>query len=144
MINRDHLFHRGQQSWNKGTGGCKRGHDPSLYVPMPGSGVYVCLGCKRENCAKYRSKNRKTINLNNRVGRYEITIEDYENMFTLQNGCCAICGIPIKKENCRIDHSHETGKVRGLLCISCNTGIGLMQDSPLVLMKAFEYLNKYV
>lgn len=132
----------GQIPWNKGLGGCKRGHDPSLYAPMPGSGVRVCLACKRENGARYRSKNQKVINLKNRADRYEMTVADFEARFDRQGGRCAICGDEIDKEHCRIDHSHSTGKVRGLLCVSCNTGIGLLKDSPDVLVKASEYLRK--
>lgn len=134
--------HIGQRAWNVGTGGCKKGHDPSLYVPMP-SGVYVCLGCKRENGAKYRAQNRKTIRLKNRVGRYRISIDAYHALLEAQNGCCAICTAEIDAESCRIDHHHGTGKVRGLLCVSCNTGIGLLKDSPDVLMSAAAYLRKH-
>lgn len=134
--------HKGQVAWNKGTGGCKKGHDPELYVRLP-SGVYVCLGCKRENGAKYRQANRKTINLHNRTGRYQITIEEYRRLFDEQGGKCIICQCVITEQTCRIDHDHTTGNVRGLLCISCNTGIGLLKDSPDVLISAAEYLRKH-
>ena len=135
-------FQRGQSPWNKGTGGCKRGHDPSFYKRLP-SGVFVCLACKRENGAKYRNKNRKSISLKNRVRRYNISYEDFKFMWELQKGCCPICGVEFKNEDsCRIDHDHATGKVRGLLCPACNTGIGLLKDSPDILIKASEYLNE--
>ncbi len=133
--------HRGQRPWNAGTGGCKRGHDPSLYVPMPGSGIYVCLGCKRENSLKYRIKNRKEINLKNRIDRYKISLDSYQELLNLQNGRCAICGTEINQKTCRIDHDHTTGKVRGLLCTSCNTGIGLFKDSSNIILNAAEYLK---
>lgn len=136
------LSHMGQPAWNKGTGGCKKGHDPELYVCLP-SGVYVCLGCKRENGAKYRQANRKTVNLHNRTGRYRITVEEYKRLFDEQGGKCAICQSEITEQTCRIDHSHNTGIVRGLLCAACNTGIGLLKDSPDVLMSAVEYLRKH-
>jgi DNA-directed RNA polymerase subunit RPC12/RpoP len=139
--NKPWLFEKGQEAWNKGTGGCKRGHDPSLYVPMPGSGIYVCLGCKRENGKKYREKNRKEINLKNRVGRYGISISDYNKMIQVQDNKCAICGDELNNSNIRIDHDHKTGDVRGLLCTSCNTGLGLMKDSPEVLGNAKKYLE---
>lgn len=133
--------HLGQVAWNKGTGGCKKGHDPSMYVCMP-SGVFVCLLCKRENGKKYRENNRQTIRENGRVARYKVSIDYIKSLFECQSGKCAICGNPIEFETSRIDHDHRTGKVRGLLCVSCNTGIGLLQDSPSVLERAAEYIRE--
>jgi hypothetical protein len=139
---REHMSagHRGREPWNKGTGGCKKGHDPDLYVRMP-SGVYVCLACKRENGAKYRAKNRERIRIKTRVGRYDITIDELDELWSKQSGCCAICGEALDTEKYRIDHDHTSGKVRGILCHSCNTGIGLLQDSPKILFNAMEYLK---
>jgi len=139
---REHLRlgHLGQVAWNKGNGGCKRGHAPSLYVAMP-SGIKVCLGCRRENRAKYRAKNKEQIQLKSRLGRYGISIDEFESLWNRQNGVCAICGISLKEIKYRIDHDHNTGKVRGLLCISCNTGVGLFKDSPVILTGAVRYLE---
>lgn len=135
-----HLFKKGQKARNAGTGGCKVGHDPSLYKKLP-NGVYVCLGCKRENAKKYRRKDIKRYNLKNRVKRYGINIDDYNEMREKQNGCCAICKSQIVLETSRIDHNHVTGRVRGLLCVSCNTGIGLLKDSPQIMKNAISYLR---
>lgn len=137
-------FQKNQIPWNKGSGGCKRGHDPKLYVPMPSSGVYVCLGCKRENGAKYRQKNKNKPDyiIKNRVARYKISSDDYKNLLNLQNGRCAVCGIKLNLKNARIDHCHKTENVRGLLCVSCNTGIGLFRDSPEILKSAAKYVEK--
>lgn len=132
--------HIGQRAWNTGLGGCKRGHDSGLYVSTP-SGVKVCLGCKRENGLKYRIANRENINFKNRVDRYGINFAHFVALYDAQDGCCAICKREITKEKCRIDHDHDTGKVRGLLCVSCNTGLGLFQDSPDVLSSAAGYLR---
>lgn len=134
------VAHLGQKAWNKGTGGCKKGHSLELYVAMP-SGVKVCLGCKRENGSKYRQANRSTINLRNRVKRYNISVEEYEQLLCSQNQRCAICGNELSKHNVRVDHSHKTGRLRGLLCVSCNTGIGLLKDSPDILRAASAYLR---
>lgn len=140
-MNRDYLFQPKHIPWNIGTGGCKKGHDLSLYVPMP-SGVYVCLGCKRENSAQYRKQNRETLNLKNRVGRYKISVEAYQNMYELQGGRCSICNVKLIMPRLRIDHDHKTGETRGLLCVSCNTGIGLLKESPDILRNAAKYLEK--
>jgi hypothetical protein len=133
--------HMGQSAWNKGTGGCKRGHDPKLYI-CPPSGVCICLGCKRENGAKYRKQNQKSINLRGRVARYNMQADELRAMWIEQEGRCAICGDELSEDVFRIDHDHRTGKVRGLLCVSCNTGIGLLKDSQEVLLSAVQYLKE--
>ena len=73
--------------------------------------------------------------------KYGIGIHQYQTMLTEQDGRCCICG----KEDWRnlaVDHSHTTGAVRGLLCSTCNTGLGQFQDSVDLLNKAIEYLTR--
>jgi len=74
---------------------------------------------------------------------YGITIEEYETLVAKQNGQCAICGTTNTAPwpHLCIDHDHNTGKVRGLLCGSCNQGIGRLKDSPVLCRKAAEYLE---
>lgn len=75
---------------------------------------------------------------------YKLTIEDYINMVNEQSNLCAICGKPEKDNKVlSIDHNHETGEIRGLLCNSCNTGIGHLKEKIEILEKAITYLNKY-
>lgn len=75
---------------------------------------------------------------------YGIEPEDYYRMLEEQDGCCALCSSdsPNGKRLTKfhIDHCHETGKVRGLLCGKCNTFIGLANHDPDVLLRAAEYL----
>lgn len=71
--------------------------------------------------------------------RYGITAEDYDHMFAEQNGLCAICGRPDSRA-LSVDHDHETGKVRGLLCSKCNFLLGYADDDPEILTRAIEYL----
>jgi len=75
---------------------------------------------------------------------YGLTPEDYYQMLEDQNGCCAICGTTCPGANrlyfC-VDHCHLTGTVRGLLCSSCNIGIGNLKDSRRLLYNALKYLN---
>jgi len=80
----------------------------------------------------------------NRFSKYAISSEDYEKLFEFQGGKCAICKKHQDKLSrvLHIDHSHKTNKVRGLLCASCNTGIGLFQDNPELLESAKHYLEK--
>lgn len=74
---------------------------------------------------------------------FGITPEDYNQMFVTQNGLCAICLKPSRDgTNLRIDHNHETGKIRGLLCENCNFGLGHFKDNSEVLLSAVKYLTK--
>lgn len=76
---------------------------------------------------------------------YGLTFEQYQYMYKAQNGCCDICG---RAEHLtvtgrlHIDHDHETGKVRGLLCMGCNTGIGHLKDDVEILKNAINYLER--
>lgn len=74
---------------------------------------------------------------------YGITLEDYNKLFSDQKGCCVICNIHQTelKRPLDVDHNHKTGKVRGLLCAKCNTGIGLFNDNVELLNKVIEYLE---
>lgn len=76
---------------------------------------------------------------------FGITIDEYEERLKKQNGVCAICKQPeIRRRNklLSVDHDHDTGFVRGLLCGACNTGIGQLHDSPKLLREAIAYLEK--
>lgn len=76
--------------------------------------------------------------------KFNMSVNDYENMMLKQNSNCAICGInqsEISKKLC-IDHCHQTGKIRGLLCNNCNSGIGMFNDSITLLASAKEYLKR--
>lgn len=73
---------------------------------------------------------------------YGITLDDYNTMFEAQGGVCKICGGKDKNgQALAVDHDHQTGKIRGLLCGNCNRGIGFFQDSPELLCQAAEYLT---
>lgn len=74
---------------------------------------------------------------------YGISIQDYNKIFEEQNGCCAIC---LKHQmefnkNLHVDHDHNTGKIRGLLCHNCNLAIGRLQDDPVIIARALEYVS---
>jgi hypothetical protein len=81
---------------------------------------------------------------------YGITQEQHDALFEQQGGKCWICEEPEtmpdgrsgKTKALAVDHCHETGLVRGLLCGRCNRGIGLLKDSPDLLGKAIQYLLK--
>lgn len=80
---------------------------------------------------------------------FGISLDAYNAMFAAQGGVCAICSQPeTHKRNGKlkalaVDHDHGTGKIRGLLCSDCNTGIGKLKDSVNVLFNAIEYLRSH-
>lgn len=71
---------------------------------------------------------------------YGITPDDYRRMLREQKGLCAICGK--SEKNMHIDHDHETGKVRGIICVSCNHMLGRAYDDIDILLNAVQYLRK--
>ena len=66
----------------------------------------------------------------------------YKEMLSEQNGRCAICGCKAGKRCLAIDHDHKTNVVRGLLCHSCNVGLGHFRDSTKLLEAAISYLKQ--
>jgi len=75
---------------------------------------------------------------------YGISISDWNDMFAAQNGCCAICGRHQSdfKNRFHVDHCHETGKIRGLLCSNCNTAIGKLGSDTDLIRRAMNYLSE--
>ena len=74
-----------------------------------------------------------------RLGLDPDIVESYVNTHP---DACEICGMPSNGQKLAIDHCHDKGVFRGILCSKCNMGIGLFQDDPLLLTKAIEYLNR--
>lgn len=75
--------------------------------------------------------------------RYGISLEDYDRMFAEQNGLCAICLQPPardvspmgdKRAKLVVDHNHQTGQVRGLLCFDCNVKLSAIEDEQFMLL----------
>ena len=75
-----------------------------------------------------------------RLKKYGISAEAYAEALRRQNGLCAICEGPFPKWP-RIDHDHESGAFRGLLCHRCNIGLGLFQDNMRALESAMDYIR---
>lgn len=72
---------------------------------------------------------------------YGLTVEQFDELNLKQGGLCLICGQPEPvSAQLHVDHDHDSGRVRGLLCIHCNTGLGKFKHSPELLDKAKKYL----
>lgn len=72
---------------------------------------------------------------------YGITRDDYDRLYEEQGGLCYICHEKPERE-LSVDHDHVTHEVRGLLCRTCNSALGLFKDDPALLERALEYLNR--
>lgn len=96
--------------------------------------------CKACACSKSRRRRgllgSMELNLKTRFG---LTVDQRRKMIEKQNSLCAICGDFLLRP-C-IDHSHQTGKIRGILCQKCNSGLGMFRDSVVYLSAAIRYLE---
>lgn len=103
-----------------------------------------CRKCRYEYIEKPgRAKSRFYRKRNLKLS-YGITLDVYDQMESLQNKKCRICGYEINDgEVLCVDHNHATGKIRGLLCNNCNTGLGMFKDNPDVLLSAINYLKEF-
>ena len=99
--------------------------------------------------ASYREQNRDVLSDRERERKFGITRHEYAEMFHFQNGGCAICSKPEtatrngKIKALAVDHDHQTGKVRGLLCADCNQGIGKLKEDRSIFISAIQYLDKH-
>ena len=112
-----------------------------------------CRECHRARCGEYRAAGRQRAN--NLFRLYKLTPEDYAAMLAECDGRCSICGIIPEQYGHMpplvVDHDHSCcpgesscGKcVRGLICNSCNHGIGKFRDDPNALRAAADYVEKY-
>ena len=104
-----------------------------------------CKACHKEVNKRHSKKIRERRVLN----CYGVSVQEYEDRMLRQRGVCAICGQPEKVRDRRtgkvralaVDHCHDSGQVRGLLCQRCNLGIGYLAHYPTILEKAIEYLQ---
>lgn len=90
-------------------------------LKMPGS--TECRNCKYKGSNKILTRHREYL-LNERYG---VSLADYDKILTAQKGVCAICKRPPKKYRLAVDHNHESGQVRGLLCTPCNRALGTLE-----------------
>lgn len=117
----------------------------------------VCAGCGGEipaellSSAIYCSEDCRRTHAGPEIRRrsmlkrlYGLTLDRYQALVEKQGGCCAIChsADPGAKGIWHIDHCHNGGHVRGLLCSACNTGLGQFKDRPEVLRAAADYLER--
>lgn len=95
----------------------------------------------------YREKNRETLVAKERERKFGISHAEYAELHQRQGGVCAICKKPEtatrngKVKSLAVDHCHSTGRIRGLLCADCNTGIGKLKEDRNIFLAAIQYLG---
>jgi len=126
--------------------------------------TYACASCEIKSVKKWNEKNKAKRKLymsqyceenweilrikwkeKNLQKLYNFSYEEYTKLLVEQDNKCAICQYeskPTDKFTLCVDHDHETGKVRGLLCNNCNRSLGLLKDNIIVLNNAIKYLEK--
>ena len=107
-----------------------------------------CTGCGKRyhstHLNKYYLCNYCTKKKSHLKRKYNLSLEEYNQLLHKQDDSCAICKrtmstLPI---SLAVDHDHKTNRVRGLLCNACNAALGLLKDSKLLLNRALSYLDK--
>lgn len=106
-----------------------------------------CKHCHKQYARQWRLSNPEK---DRAIGRraylkatFGISMEQYNHMFSQQNGRCAICNTHQTKltKILGVDHNHATSQVRGLLCSFCNTAIGLLKENPVLFQSSIAYLD---
>ena len=117
----------------------------SCHKRVPEKGFKTCPKCLEARKGHY-NRNRDKYKTNARqcrLKKYGITSEEYQSLYKLQGGVCAICFRPPNGRMLSVDHDHETKKIRGLLCDNCNHGIGVFKEDLTVFYSAIAYLKSH-
>jgi hypothetical protein len=104
---------------------------------------------QQRNRERYNAKLRAYRRANPEVGRadhlnraFGLTLDEFERLLAAQSGGCAICGSRSRGNiSLHVDHDHESGLVRGLLCVRCNNGLGQFKESFRLMSRAADYVD---
>jgi hypothetical protein len=112
-------------------------------------GVRAAGKCNTCYVREWRRTHPEMSRNNDLKSNFGITLAEYADLLTQQDGVCALCGQTERtrhnkterRRNLAVDHCHTTGEVRGLLCSQCNQGLGNFRDDVGLLAKAIAYLK---
>jgi hypothetical protein len=122
-----------QRGWNKRNPEKAREHKRRYRTRHPEKvWQFANAEGRKQARAKWRLRNR-----------YGLSLEDYASLLLAQDNRCVICDSSFSTETPYVDHNHITGKVRGILCATCNMGLGSYKDSVILLEKAISYLRRF-
>ena len=118
---------------------CEQRFNRALLMPM-GNRKFFCRKCVEAVGASWQPLAKDGAE-KHYMKTYGLTLQEYGDMLLDQGGGCAICDSPpTEGGKLVVDHDHATGAVRGLLCGTCNSGIGMLKDDPRLLASAIMYL----
>lgn len=111
----------------------------------------ICKICCAEEQKFFHIANpvarRRVMKKANIKANFGVTLDDKEDLINFQGRCCAVCGGNTPSKNLKrgwaLDHNHETGEIRGVLCYNCNVGLGMAKDSEDILLKMIAYLKDF-
>ena len=114
----------------------------------PNNRHYTCKECTKTRLKTAESQSPVRVRERHLRRKYDISLEEYDQMVALQGGKCALCpattpGGKHNNEHWFVDHDHVTGKVRELLCCDCNLVLGIIKDSPEHLGRMITYILKH-
>ncbi len=151
---------------------CKRGHERTTENTYFYKGRRTCRECKNATARKWSKNNSKYEQAKQRKRRrtkgsqvreyannwrrdnpdrvrahylkqaHGISVETFDAMNHKQKGRCAVC-LELSGSALFVDHDHTTGNIRGLLCSTCNSGIGMLKDDTHLLKSAIKYLEEH-
>lgn len=118
---------------------CRSAHTKELYHKNPERSRAL----NRERMQRNYSPVKRRVQVMQML--YGVTPDQYAGLLLAQDGRCAICatGTPGGRGNWHVDHDHDSGKVRGLLCTNCNVGLGMFKDDIERMRAAIAYLDKH-
>lgn len=123
---------------------CGVARTPENSYGKPNNRPADCKQCHNKRSRRWAKENPDKVKLHRRRGRlrkkYGLTLLQFEEMFTAQNGACKLCFNPHTRRKLNVDHCHTSGKIRGLLCDKCNLAIGLIGDDVNLLERIKGYL----
>jgi recombination endonuclease VII len=99
--------------------------------------AFYCEECHNQKVRESKERNNAGYSAYHRKHRYGVTKEDIEALLARQDGKCPICRT---RPPTHLDHDHQTGEVRDMLCFGCNGGLGQFQDNINWLIRAVIYL----
>ena len=123
---------------------CKERKPTEDFYRDPGGKYFAyCRPCDRQRGMEWNAANKGRKYARHILRTYKITVEVYEELRESQKNLCGICEelLP-ERRGFAVDHDHESGAVRGVLCMKCNTGLGCFNDSAEKLAKAIQYLTR--
>ena len=123
--------------------GCKTIKPISNFYKYRNTFWSYCKSCSKQRGINFR-KSHPNYRRVQTLASYGVSVEEYSALLSKQNGVCAICKrVCASGDSLSIDHNHQTGEVRGLLCKRCNLVLGNAQESILLLESAIDYLVRY-